>query len=152
MTDMIFQHNTLRLSRLFGPGLPPQPIPGKGPHTQYILNVSTAFEKDPKIPRIFVGLPSALEYLKENTIDPDRCLGQIITYAELDSKNWVMYNYVGETLNDKDYSNPDNWYLLHESCGNPYTDIQEVITDVEKGYIETIDADTAIREVIQRRE
>jgi len=151
MTDMIFQHNSLRLSKMFGPCFPPQPIPGKGPHTLYLVNVSTAFEKDPKQPRIFAGLPSALDYLKENTISPDRCLGQIITYAELTNKNWVIYNYVGETLDDDDYSNPDNWCLLHESLGNPYTDIQEVITDTEKGYIETIDADTAIREVIKRK-
>ena len=149
---MIFQHNSLRLSRLFGPGFPPQPIPGKGPHTQYILNASTAFEKDPKIARIFPGLPSMLMFLTENTISPDRCLGQMITYAEGTKKNWVIYNYIGEDLSDENYSNPDNWCLLHESCGDPYTDIQEIINGAEKGYIESLDAETAIREVIQRRE
>ena len=129
MTDTSIYTNSLRLVRLFGGN-----SGGSGPSTDtsiWFYNGSIKFEADPTKPHVFATVTEAAQYFTDNTKPADRSPGQFVTFALIDSTNWVLYVYTGPDITDENYANVNNWKQFGDGTSETQTEIYEVLQAIK---------------------
>ena len=129
MTDTSIYTNSLRLVRLFGGN-----GGGSSPSADtsiWFYNGSIKFEADPTKPHVFATVTEAAQYFTDNTKSVDRSPGQFVTFALVDSTNWVLYVYAGPDITNENYANVDNWKRFGDGTAENQTEIYEVLQAVK---------------------